>query len=86
MSYTAADIRVLEPQEVVERFTWARIGELCDRYNRPAEWIERGFEACSRAGVDPEAYFVPRYLQKLDLPRNLEVEVAFVELQRERRD
>lgn len=63
MTYTAADIRVLTDLEVDERFTWARVGALAQRYSRPVEWIARGLEACRRADVDPE-YFIARYLER----------------------
>ena len=68
-TYTAADIRILEPTEVSERFTWARVAELADRYRKPAAWISRGLEACRRAGIS-DAYFVSRYLERSDVPRH----------------
>ncbi len=69
MTYNASDIRILEPAEVNERFTWARVAALADQYRKPAAWIGRGLEACRRAGID-DAYFVERYLQRLDIPRH----------------
>lgn len=69
MTYTADSIRILEPTEISERFTWAKIGELAARYNRSAAWIERGLEACRRAGID-DSYFVSRYLLREPIPRH----------------
>ena len=69
IDYNADSIRILEPAEITERFTWARIGELAARYNRSAAWIERGLEACRRAGID-DAYFVQRYLKREPIPRH----------------
>jgi hypothetical protein len=63
MPYTAADIRVLSDQEVDERFTWARVAALAEKYSRPTDWIARGLEACRRADVEPE-YFIARYLER----------------------
>lgn len=77
--YTAASIRILQPEEIVERFEWAAIGSLAAQYRRPAAWIERGFAACQAAGVSPD-YFVARYLEGQDLPRNDAVEYHFRQL------
>ena len=68
-AYNASSIRILEPTEISERFIWARVAELADRYRRPAQWISRGLEACRRAGID-DAYFVSRYLERADVPRH----------------
>jgi hypothetical protein len=69
MTYNADSIRILDPAEISERFTWARIGELAARYNRSPAWIERGLEACRRAGISDD-YFVQRYLQREPIPRH----------------
>ena len=48
-------------------------------FELPAAWIERGFAACQAAGVSPD-YFVERYLEGQDLPRNDAVEYQFRQL------
>ena len=77
--YNASSIRILEPTEIIQRFTWARVAELAERYRKPAAWIERGLEACRRAGVGDD-YFVQRYLQRLPVPRHEGVDAAMREL------
>jgi hypothetical protein len=67
--YNADSIHILEPADITARFTWAKIGELAIRYNRSPAWIERGLEACRRAGID-DSYFVQRYLQRQPIPRH----------------
>lgn len=84
MSYDERNIRILAPHEIEERFEWSRIGELAAKYHRPAEWIERGLEACRRCGVDPD-YFVARYLERKPVTRREDVTVAFTEILREQR-
>ena len=79
MTYTASAIRILEPTEITERFTWAKIGELAARYNRSAAWIERGLEACRRAGIDDD-YFVSRYLQREPIARHDGADAAMRDL------
>jgi hypothetical protein len=75
-AYTAASIRILQPDEIIHRFEWAAIGSLAAQYQRPAAWIERGFAACQAAGVSVD-YFVERYLEKREVPRNDAVEHQF---------
>ena len=62
-NYNARSIRILQPDEVNERFEWHKIEELAQQYQRSPKWIERGFEACWRSGVDKD-YFISRYLDK----------------------
>ena len=78
-AYTAASIRILEPTEIIQRFTWARVAELAERYRKPADWIARGLEACRRAGVGDE-YFVQRYLKREPIARHEGVDAAMREL------
>ena len=78
-AYTAANIHILTPSEVASRFTWARAVELAERYRKPAAWIERGLEACRRAGVGDD-YFVQRYLRREPVPRHEGVDAAMREL------
>ena len=79
MTYTASAIRILEPDEITTRFTWAKIGELAARYNRSPVWIERGLEACRRAGID-DSYFVSRYLRREPIPRHDGADAAMRDL------
>ncbi len=79
MEYTAESIRILDHSEAAQRFAWLDVETLATRYRRPAAWIARGLEACRRAGVDRQ-YFVDRYLEKRDVPRNPIVDEAFREL------
>lgn len=79
MSYTAADIRILEPSEVEERFNWAKVGRLAKEYNRPANWIARSLRACDHAGVSHQ-YFIDRYLCHLSIPKDESVDSAMREL------
>jgi len=79
MEYTAESIRILDAGEACQRFAWLDAEALATRYRRPVAWISRGLEACRRAGVDRQ-YFVDRYLEKRDVPRNPIVDTAFREL------
>lgn len=84
MSYTASSIRILTPAETADRFGWVKVAELAERYRKPEAWVQRGLEACRRAGVDPD-YFERRYLQRLDIPRDEQVDAAMREMATERR-
>jgi len=84
MTYTASNIVILTTAEIADRFGWAKVAELAERYRRPEQWIARGLEACRRAGVDPD-YFERRYLQRQDIPRNEQVDAAMREMAMERR-
>lgn len=64
MSYTAADIQILDHQEVSERFFFVRVGELSRQYPQAnTEFIARLLEACALSGFDEELA-VRRYLAK----------------------
>ena len=78
-SYDASCIRVLQPDEAVERFEWIHIEQLAREYSRPATWIERGFRACEWAGV-PNSHFVNCYLRKDGTGKHDGVDAAFREL------
>ena len=84
MTYTAANIVILTPAETADRFGWVKAAELAERYRKPEQWVQRGLEACRRAGVDPD-YFEHRYLQRLNIPRDELVDAAMRELATERR-
>ena len=64
MSYTAADIKILEPREVSEKFFFVRVGQLAKQYPASSsEFIARLLEACALSGFDEELA-VRRYLAK----------------------
>ena len=81
--YNAGSIRVLDGADIVERFAWAEAAELAAQYRRPQRWIERGLEACRRAGVD-RSYFIDRFLKRLPVERNEIVDAAYRDLLAER--
>jgi hypothetical protein len=68
-AYTADSIRILTPVEADSRFGWMRVAALAAEFRKSAAWIERGLEACRRAGVDDD-YFVRRYLKRESVARN----------------
>lgn len=77
--YTASSITILEPEQVLERFFWAKANDLALTYRRPLEWIERGLQACERVRV-PHDYFIDRYLKKLPIPKDQAVDAAMRDL------
>jgi hypothetical protein len=84
MSYDASSIQILEHEAVLERFFWAKAGELAYTYKRPLAWIERGLQACERVNV-PHDYFIDRYLKKLPTPKREDVDAAMRDLNIEAR-
>jgi hypothetical protein len=85
--YDASAIRVLTDEEIAKTFDWAKIGALASQYGFPTEHIERALEACRRADVDFEDYYVERYLKgNLDVPLNKDVSDAMNEILIEHRD
>lgn len=82
--YNSSSIRILHPDEAIEKFEWLKIQELANKYHCTVEWVERGLEACWRAGVDKK-YFVDRYLEKdKTIPANALVSDAFREILHEK--
>jgi hypothetical protein len=78
--YDASTIKILSPDEVAEKFEWAKAGELAHKYKRDVNWIESGLEACRRAGISQD-YFIGRYLEKDEtIPKNTMVEQAYRDL------
>jgi len=59
-NYTADNIKILDDPL---RFDYNLVEHLASKYPVSIEGIRRGVEACRLAGVDPTAYFVPRYLE-----------------------
>lgn len=78
-NYTATNIRILDTDEVCERFPWAEAHELALTYKKPQEWIERGLKACDRVRVSHD-YFIDRYLRKLHIPMREDVNAAITDL------
>ena len=56
--------------------------ELAKDFEKDLGWIERGLDACERAGVSHQ-YFIDRYLLKKDIPLNVEVDRESMIVQRE---
>jgi hypothetical protein len=81
-TYDAGSIKILTPEQVEDKFEWAKLHALSIKYGKPFKWIENGFESCRRCGVDPD-YFVARYLDKTDVERIRAVEDAYRDLTRE---
>ena len=79
--YSASSILILTPEETTERFGWIRVETLAAQYRKPAKWIERGLEACRRAGVVDD-YFERRYLKREPIPRNEIVDAAMRDILR----
>jgi len=77
--YNASSIVILEQNQVLERFFWAKAHDLALTYRRPVEWIERGLQACERVRV-PHDYFIDRYLKKLPIPKDQGVDAAMRDL------
>jgi len=84
VSYTASSISIIEPEQVLERFFWAKANDLALTYRKPLEWIERGLQACERVRV-PHDYFIDRYLKKLPIPKDQAVDAAMRDLLSEAR-
>ena len=83
--YNADSIKILDHDEAIERWFWAKAGELATQYSRPEEWVSRGLQACERAGVHHN-FFIDKYLKKLPLPKHDGVTEAMREILLEERD
>lgn len=84
MNYDEKSIRILKPEEAIDRFDWLKAEELAKEYTCPLEWVKRGFEASRRLGISPE-HFINKYVRKLDIPKDIEFESVFIELLNEER-
>ena len=63
-NYTAADIIILEPDQVSEKFFFVRANELAKQYPSSSPlFIARLLEACQLSGFDEELA-IQRYLAK----------------------
>ena len=77
--YNASSIRVLTAKEIQDNFDWNRAAQVAKDYQRPVEFINRGFEACRLAGLSPE-WFINKYLEKEDVPDNEEFTEVYKDL------
>lgn len=77
--YNASSIRVLTAKEIQDKFDWNRAKQVADDYNRPVEFISRGFEACRLAGLEPE-YFIQKYLEKENIQESEEFTEIYKDL------
>ena len=82
--YNAESIKILTEDEAM-RFDWNRAAELANEYKMPLEWIQRGFEASHRLGIETD-YFESRYIYKKEVEAVPEFEPVFIELLRENRN
>lgn len=81
--YNASSIRVLNDQEVLDAFDWAKIGHLAHQYKVPEAWLSRAAEACLRVGVSFD-YVISRYLrQDASVPLDEAVDAAMREIRDE---
>ena len=84
-SYTADSIKILEPEEAADRFSWLRAAVWSREYAMPLEWCERALEACRRSDVDP-SYIERKYLKRESVDRIEAVDAAMMEILLEQRD
>jgi hypothetical protein len=73
------DYLKIEPQSSLAGLKNGEVYCFEAKQQRDPKWIELGIEACRASSVDPQ-YFVDRYLDKLDMPKNLVVEQAYRDL------
>lgn len=83
-TYDSKSIRILKPDEIENRFEWAHVVALAEKYPLAnIGFIGRGLEACRRCSVESD-YFINRYLIKDGkTPPNPDVENAYKEIMRE---
>ena len=82
--YDASSIKILQQEEIEERFEWVKIERLAQEYLRDKQWIADGLEACIRCNVSQE-YFIEYYLKKNKEVKYLsEVTDTYKELLKER--
>ena len=59
---------------------WRHAENWAAQYNTPIEWLERAIKYCRLAGESPQ-YVEDRYLKKIDIPINREIDrIARAEL------
>ena len=79
-AYNASSIKI-HNEEFDQIMDWKLADDLSQEYIKPVEWIKRSIKACREAGESPQ-YFIDRYLDKKDIPKNLEVEKQSLIIQR----
>jgi hypothetical protein len=78
-AYNADCIKIKQSSD----FDFSYTHDLSHEYDQPLVFVQRGFEACRRAGVSPE-YFIARYLKSdRSGARNPLVEQAYRSILRE---
>jgi len=77
MSYTATNIQILD--NPAEEFTWLKAEELAKKYKKNVEWVRRGLMACEQVGI-PSQFFIDKYLEDKDLPKNEEMIAVYKHL------
>jgi len=60
---------------------WSMAISLAEQFNHDIKLIERGLMACELAGA-PHSYYIDKYLKKLDVPINKDVNTIYREQQR----
>lgn len=82
--YDASSIKILNQEEASNRFEFAYVLELMEKYPMRSEQnIKDGVAACIRIGIDPK-YYEDYYLKgDLSVKRIREVEIIFTEIQQE---
>jgi len=82
--YDASSIKILNQEEANNRFEFAYILELMEKYpNRSEQNIKDGVSACIRIGVDPK-YFEDYFLKGDSTVKRIpEVEIVFAEIHQE---
>lgn len=80
-AYTASSIAILSDSMRMSNptFDWELAQQLAEDFCRPFEWVRRSLAACRDAGAEPQ-YFIDRYLHRMPIPMNLEVDQAFREV------
>ena len=63
MSYNAKDIKVMNLEEMEDKFAWIKAENLSRKYFVPLICVQRGLEASTRLGITPE-YFIDKYLKR----------------------
>ena len=60
---------------------WSMAISLSEKFNHDIKLIERGLIACELAGA-PFSYYIDKYLRKLDIPINHDVNTIYREQQK----
>jgi len=79
MAYTAKDIKILSPEEILE-FDFALTEHFIKEYFKPKDFIQRGMEATRLCGLCPRQFFEARYLKG---DKTIPVPAEFIIISRE---